>query len=109
MIQQLLGFVDVFDLRRNVSSLGWSNSPSGRVRLYQWVYDNLWLKCDKRIIGVANPGVPVSSYGVSLGVRDYIVALRLVTLYLTPVILTKKHSMRNSSQQLQVPFQYSAG
>jgi uncharacterized repeat protein (TIGR02543 family) len=83
-IQQILGSVDVLDLRSDVSSLGWSNSPSGRLQLYQWVYDNLWPQCDKRMIGVANPGVPVSSYKVSLGIRDYIVALGLVTLYLSP-------------------------
>jgi len=83
VIQGVLGSVDVLDLRNDVTRLGWSNSPSGRLSLYQWVYDNLWLKCDKRIIGVANPGAPVSSFGVALGVRDYIVALRLVTLYLS--------------------------
>lgn len=83
-IQQILGSVDVLDLRSDVSSLGWSNSPSGRVGIYQWVYDNLWPQCDKRMIGVASPGAPVSSYAVSLGVRDYIVALHLVTLYLSP-------------------------
>jgi hypothetical protein len=83
-IQQILGQVDVIDLRTYVSNLGWSNSPSGRVLLYQWVFNNLWPNCDKRMIGVENPGAPVSSYGLSLATRDYIVALHLVTLYLDP-------------------------
>jgi hypothetical protein len=83
-LQQRLGTTDILDLRENVRRLGWSNSPSGRASIYEWVYDNLWPRCERRMIGVANPGPPVSNYPIMLGVRDYIVALRLVTLYLSP-------------------------
>ena len=82
-LQQMLAITDVVDLRQNVRNLGWSNTPDGRVSIYQWVYDNLWTRCDHRMIGVANPGPPVSEYPTKLGARDYIVALRLVTLYLS--------------------------
>ena len=82
-LQQILGTINVLDLRSNIKDLGWSNSPSGRAKIYEWVYTNLWPRCDKRMIGVANPGPPISNYPVMLGVRDYIVALRLVTLYLS--------------------------
>jgi hypothetical protein len=83
-LQQTLGISDILDIRQMVHNLGWSNSPSGRLSIYRWVYDALWPRCDKRMIGVGNPGAPISSYPVMLGVRDYIVALRLVTLYLSP-------------------------
>ena len=83
-LEQMLGTTDILDLRDNSRNLGWSNSPKGRASIYEWVYANLWPRCEKRMIGVANPGPPVSNYPVMLGVRDYIVALRLVTLYLSP-------------------------
>ena len=83
-LQQLLGITDILDLRQNVNKFGWSNTPSGRLAIYQWVYDNLWPKCERRMIGVANPGSPVSTSPITLGIRDYIVALELVTLYLSP-------------------------
>jgi hypothetical protein len=74
---------DVLDLRTYVTTYGWNNQNEGRVKLYEWVYDNLWNRVDRRIIGVANPGPPVSRWATTIGVREYVVALRLVTLYLS--------------------------
>jgi hypothetical protein len=51
-------FADVTDLRALAAAEGWDTSEEGKTRLCQWVYDNLWLRLEKRLIGVVSPGPP---------------------------------------------------
>jgi hypothetical protein len=86
-------FDDVVDLRPLAQAEGWDATEEGKTRLYQWVYDHLWPRLEHRIIGVISPGPPTSrtvpegtSYNVlGLAARDYMVALRLPALWLSPL------------------------
>lgn len=89
---------NVYDLRPLVSQFGWDNSHQGRVSQYTWLYNNLWPLLNHRIVGVVSPGPPTSGalvppqnnpYGqvylpLSIAPRDYIIALRLAALWLSP-------------------------
>jgi hypothetical protein len=86
-------FDDVVDLRPLAQAEGWDATEEGKTRLYQWAYDHLWRRLEHRIIGVISPGPPTSrtvpdgtSYNVlGLAARDYMVALRLPALWLSPL------------------------
>jgi hypothetical protein len=88
-------FDDVVDLRPLAQAHGWDATEAGEFRLYQWAYDHLWPWLDHRMIGVISPGPPTSravpewmgtSYNVlGLAARDYMVALRLPALWLSPL------------------------
>ncbi|MGC8615409.1 MAG: hypothetical protein ACP5UU_06365, partial [Thermoprotei archaeon] len=60
-------------------------TEAGRVAMYQWAYEYLWPYCDHLIIGVENPGAAVSRppEAASVASRDYVVALKLICLYLS--------------------------
>ena len=82
----------ILDLRELVQAEGWDTSEESNYRIYNWVYDNLWPKLDHRIIGINSPGPPTSRrmrpnkyYQLSLDIRDYLIALRLPALWLSPV------------------------
>jgi putative glycoside hydrolase with GxGYxYP motif/GxGYxY motif-containing protein len=87
-------FADTTDLRALVASQNWDTSAAGRLRLYQWVYDHLWSRLERRLIGVVSPGPPTSGpiprtaplvyYPLGLAARDYLVALRAPALWLHP-------------------------
>ena len=79
----------------------WDPGDTGKLEIYTWVYENLWHRgpesptrlLDRRIIGVISPGPPSSGvvagsssnyYPLSLAARDYLVALRLPALWLSP-------------------------
>lgn len=90
-------FENVTDLRQLVQGQGWDATERGKYQLYQWVYDNLWPRLEHRIIGVISPGPPTSrdplhpeedDWRLPLGMaaRDYIVALRLTALWLSPSV-----------------------
>jgi ligand-binding sensor domain-containing protein len=86
-------FDSVTDLQVLAQELGWDATEEGKHRLYQWVYDNLWPDLEHRIIGVISPGPPTSRMinkgpgylPLGLAARDYIVALRLTALWLSPL------------------------
>ncbi|MGC8601918.1 MAG: hypothetical protein ACP5LS_05820 [Thermoprotei archaeon] len=80
-----MGLKVVVNLNKLVQEYHWNNSEEGRVAMYQWAYEYLWPYCDHLIIGVENPGAAVSrppetAYVAS---RDYVVALKLICLYLS--------------------------
>lgn len=90
-------FESVTDLRQLVQDQGWDATEEGKYELYQWVYDNLWPQLEHRIIGVISPGPPTSrdplhpeedDWRLPLGIaaRDYIVALNLTALWLSPSV-----------------------
>jgi len=90
-------FKNVTDLRQLVQDQGWNATEEGKYQLYHWVYDNLWPRLEHRIIGVISPGPPTSrdplhpeeeDWRLPLGMaaRDYIVALRLTALWLSPSV-----------------------
>jgi len=87
-------FPSTTDLRTLAAQQGWDTSEGGKHRLYQWVYQNLWPRLEHRIIGVISPGPPTSRqigdtsgrwYPLGLASRDYLVALRLPALWLSPL------------------------
>lgn len=86
-------FESVTDLRQLVKEQGWDITEDGKYRLYKWVYDNLWPRLEHRIIGVISPGPPTSReinssgsfFPLGMAARDYIVALRLTALWLSPL------------------------
>ena len=84
-------FSSVTDLRELVTAQGWDNTENGTYRLYQWVYNNLWPRLEHRIICEMSPGPPTSGeiaeggfIPLGLAARDYLVALRLPVLWLSP-------------------------
>jgi hypothetical protein len=83
-------FDSVTDLRPLAQEQVWDKTPEGRLRLYQWVYDNLWNRLEKRAIGVISPGPPTTVITdqvydpLSLAPRDYYIALRLPALWISP-------------------------
>jgi hypothetical protein len=86
-------FDSVVDLRPLAAQEGWDATEEGKYRLYQWVYDNLWPRLEHRIVGVISPGPPTSRavppenahfLPLAVAARDYIVALRLSALWLSP-------------------------
>lgn len=85
-------FASVTDLRQLVADQGWNASDASAYQLYHWVYDHLWPYLEHRILGVVSPGPPRSGqiapdtvYPLGLGGRDYLVALRLPALWLSPL------------------------
>ena len=79
----------------------WTPGDTGKLEIYTWVYENLWNSgpesparlLDRRFVGVISPGPPSSGvvesspsnhYPLSLAARDYLVALRLPALWLSP-------------------------
>lgn len=85
-------FQCVTDLRQLAQEQGWQATDQGQYQLYQWVYDNLWPLLEQRIIGVISPGPPTSReanpgsfWPLGMASRDYMVALRLPAIYLSPV------------------------
>lgn len=85
-------FNSSLDLRPMAAQHSWDTTEAGRLRLYQWVYDNLWPDIEKRILGVISPGPPTSGrvdngyFPLSLAGRDYLIALKLSALSLDPII-----------------------
>jgi hypothetical protein len=83
-------FESVTDLRPLAQEQAWDTTPQGRLRLYQWVYDNLWNRLEKRAIGVISPGPPTTIITgqvydpLGLAPRDYYIALRLPALWISP-------------------------
>lgn len=86
-------FDSITDLRDVVRAEGWDSSEESKHRIYTWVYDNLWPRLDHRMIGVVSPGPPTSREGVAgsgryyqldVTPRDYLVALRVPVLWLSP-------------------------
>lgn len=55
-----------------------------RYETYQWAYENLWPKCDHRLLVPMCPGPPIEPRIMQVAVRDYVVALRLFVHYLDP-------------------------
>jgi hypothetical protein len=94
-------FDSVTDLRQLVQEQGWEATAQGQYEIYQWVHENLWAPEDNlqpqlehRIIGVISPGPPTSMepgdapgsfWPLGMASRDYMVALRLPAIYLSPV------------------------
>ena len=88
----LAGYACAVDLQTLAGWQNWDTSDPGKYRLYQWVYDNLWPSLEQRVIGVISPGPPTSrlyneaAYDpLGIATRDYIVALRLPVLWISPV------------------------
>jgi hypothetical protein len=87
-------FASVKDLRTLVKSGGWDATETGKSKIYQWAYDNLWPRLEHRIVGIISAGPPTSGkvggaagdyyFPLVLASRDYYVALRLSALYLDP-------------------------
>jgi hypothetical protein len=84
-------FSSVVDLRQLVTSQDWNNTAAGVYKIYQWVYDNLWPQLEHRMIAVISPGPPTSGpsgggqfFPLGLAIRDYLVALRLPVIWLSP-------------------------
>lgn len=100
-LRTLSGNQCVTDLRLLVQQQGWIEPPGNREILqenryliYQWVYDNLWARLEKRAIGMVSPGAPSSHWlentqtyydPIGLAWRDYLIALRLPALWLSTV------------------------
>ena len=71
----------------------WDTLQENRYHIYQWVYDNLWTRLEKRAIGMISPGAPSSRWlhdaqvydPLDLASRDYLIALRLPALWLSTV------------------------
>ncbi len=80
-----MGLKVVVNLNKLVQEYHWNNSEEGRVAMYQWAYEYLWPYCDHLIIGVENPGAAVSRPPETayVATRDYVVALKLICLYLS--------------------------
>jgi hypothetical protein len=87
-------FDSVTDLRTLAQDEHWDATAQGKYRLYQWVYQNLWPRLEHRIIGLISPGPPTSEviagstdawYPLGIASRDYIAALRLTALWLSPL------------------------
>jgi hypothetical protein len=87
-------YSSVTDLRQLVRDQGWDDSEESKHRIYQWVYDNLWPHLEHRMIYIVSPGPPTSRerefspgdyYQLDLTPRDYLIALRLPALWLSPV------------------------
>jgi type II secretory pathway pseudopilin PulG len=55
-----------------------------RYEAYSWAYENLWPKCDHRLLVPMCPGPPVEPRLMQIAVRDYAVALKLFVHYLDP-------------------------
>jgi hypothetical protein len=98
----LAGQPGVIDLRPLVASQGWAlagdstadiaaRSPV-KTAMYQWAFDHLWPDLEHRMIGIMAPGPPnIETPGgeplyapLGLATRDYLVALRLPVLWLSP-------------------------
>ena len=85
-------FESVVDLRVLAEENGWDATAEGQYQLYEWAYENLWPRLEHRIVGVISPGPPTSEQIVNatnylplgMAARDYIVALRLAALWLSP-------------------------
>lgn len=82
----------VLDLRDLVQTEGWDTTEESNYQIYEWVYNNLWPRLEHRIIGINSPGPPTSRqmrpgkyYQVSLDIRDYLIALQLPALWLSPI------------------------
>lgn len=83
----------VYDIRQLVQVQGWDTSEESNHRIYQWVYENLWPSLEHRIIGIVSPGPPTSReignsgnyFQLDLTPRDYLIALKLPALWLSPV------------------------
>lgn len=95
-------FNEITDLRELVYENGWDDSLGSQTEIYQWAYDNLWKEdssnpskplLDRRMLGIISPGPPTSlpfdqsspDYApLNLPFRDYLVALKMPALYLSP-------------------------
>ncbi|MFX1255339.1 MAG: hypothetical protein ACFFCZ_27300 [Promethearchaeota archaeon] len=89
-------FASITDLRLLVEDYGWTDSETSKENLYHYVYDNLWPNLEHHIIGVISPGPPTSReipdgtgsyFPLGMAFRDYIVALRLPALWLSPTYI----------------------
>ncbi len=84
----------ILDLRVTVQEQGWDDSEESQTKIHQWIYDSLWHQLDHRIIGLISPGPPNSgsifestnrSWPIKMAARDYLVALKLPALHLSPI------------------------
>jgi len=103
---------NVQDLRGLVQQQHWDASEDGKYRLYDWVYRTLWPRLEQRIVGVISPGPPTSReiagasgyyYPLGLAARDYLVALRLSALWLSPVDEPQKSLLARFVQDAPAP------
>ncbi len=106
-IPQLSSTVDLVAL---AAQNGWDNTNRGRAAQYQWMYTNLWPRLEKRVIGLVSPGPPVGgpvsegkSFPLALASRDYIVALKLPALYLSPSASPMKELFKTFLQGTDPP------
>jgi hypothetical protein len=110
-------FTDIVDLRNPAQAFGWQDGEAGKLRLYQWVYQNLWPRLDRRILGVISPGPPTSRQipGISnfnpLGIagRDYLIALRAAALWLTSFEPDQRPLYRQFLAEAHAPIAVTGG
>jgi len=69
------GIKKIYDFRGKLKS---------RYKAYLWAYENLWPKCDHRLLVPMCPGPPIEQRIMQVAVRDYVVALKLFVHYLDP-------------------------
>jgi hypothetical protein len=74
-------WVEGFGLRMVADLRGQFKS---RYEAYYWAYENLWPKCDHRLLVPMCPGPPVEPRIMQIASRDYVVALKLFAHYLDP-------------------------
>ena len=61
------------------------NKFKDRFEAYLWAYNNLWSKCEHRILVPMSPGPPICTHNpMQVAVRDYVIALKLFAHYLDP-------------------------
>jgi PKD repeat protein len=85
-------FTSVTDLTQSVIQNEWDRSEASKYEIYEWAYSALWPRLEHRIIGLVSPGPPSSQmigptqgyFPFGIASRDYIVALKLAALYLSP-------------------------
>ncbi len=103
---------NVSDLRSLAAQQGWDTSEDGKYRLYDWVYRNLWPRLEHRVVGVISPGPPTSReiagvtgcyYPLGMASRDYLVALRLSALWLSPLEEPQKTLLARFVQDAPTP------
>lgn len=84
-------FGNIYDLRSLVVSQGWDSTETSQYKIDLWAYNNLRDKLNCRIIGMISSGPPNSReyypgsyFALSISQRDYLVALKLPAVYLSP-------------------------
>lgn len=56
-----------------------------KCQAYKWAYENLWSKCNHKMLATLSPGPPICAHNpMHVAERDYVVALNLFAHYLDP-------------------------